>query len=199
MSRNTAPQAALSADPSGTCRFPVAGQYGPHDASAGDAGDNGLLSLPLSVVQIDLSPPSRPQTPMIPPHPSPTIECISAVTLVIRDMQRTVGFYRSLGFSIRYGGAEASFTSLVAGPAYLNLITQPAYQPRSQWGRIIFYVSDVDAMYDRVVELGLQPGAPPRDAEWGERYFHLADPDGHQLSFAMRLDANTTGPDPSGD
>ena len=136
---------------------------------------------------------------MIPPHPSPTIECISAVTLVIRDMQRAVGFYRSLGFAIRYGGAEASFTSLVAGPAYLNLITQPAYQPRSQWGRIIFYVSDVDAMYDRVVELGLQPGAPPRDAEWGERYFHLADPDGHQLSFAMRLDANTTGPDPSGD
>jgi hypothetical protein len=25
----------------------------------------------------------------------------------------------------------------------------------------------------------------PRDAEWGERYFHLHDPDGHELSFAQ--------------
>jgi uncharacterized glyoxalase superfamily protein PhnB len=24
----------------------------------------------------------------------------------------------------------------------------------------------------------------PRDAPWGERYFHMRDPDGHELSFA---------------
>jgi uncharacterized glyoxalase superfamily protein PhnB len=24
----------------------------------------------------------------------------------------------------------------------------------------------------------------PTDAPWGERYFHLRDPDGHELSFA---------------
>ncbi len=131
---------------------------------------------------------------MIPPPPNFTIESISAVTLATRDMRRAVAFYRSLGFSIRYGGAEASFTSLAAGPAYLNLMTQPAYQRWSPWGRIIFYVSDVDALYARVVELGLEPSTSPRDAEWGERYFHLADPDGHELSFAMLLDANTTGP-----
>jgi uncharacterized glyoxalase superfamily protein PhnB len=27
----------------------------------------------------------------------------------------------------------------------------------------------------------------PRDAEWGERFFHLSDPDGHELSFARPL------------
>ena len=27
----------------------------------------------------------------------------------------------------------------------------------------------------------------PRDAEWSERYFHLTDPDGHELSFARPL------------
>jgi uncharacterized glyoxalase superfamily protein PhnB len=27
----------------------------------------------------------------------------------------------------------------------------------------------------------------PRDAEWGERFFHLTDPDGHELSFAWPL------------
>ena len=27
----------------------------------------------------------------------------------------------------------------------------------------------------------------PRDASWGERYFHMADPDGHELSFARPI------------
>jgi hypothetical protein len=26
-----------------------------------------------------------------------------------------------------------------------------------------------------------------RDADWGERFFHFADPDGHELSFAQPL------------
>ncbi len=34
---------------------------------------------------------------------------------------------------------------------------------------------------------GFTPEAPPRDAAWGERYFHLTDPDGHALSFARPL------------
>jgi uncharacterized glyoxalase superfamily protein PhnB len=45
----------------------------------------------------------------------------------------------------------------------------------------------VDALYAHVLALGLEPQAPPRDAEWGERYFHLTDPDGHELSFARPL------------
>jgi hypothetical protein len=39
----------------------------------------------------------------------------------------------------------------------------------------------------RAVAAGLRPQAPPRDAEWGERFFHLTDPDGHELSFARPL------------
>jgi hypothetical protein len=27
----------------------------------------------------------------------------------------------------------------------------------------------------------------PHDAEWGERFFYLIDPDGHELSFARAL------------
>jgi hypothetical protein len=29
--------------------------------------------------------------------------------------------------------------------------------------------------------------ARPRDAAWGERYFHLHDPDGQELSFAQPI------------
>ena len=54
-------------------------------------------------------------------------------------------------------------------------------------GRVIFYVADVDALYDRALAAGCLPSTTPRDAEWGERYFHLTDPDGHELSFARPL------------
>src|SRR4051794_21900435 len=55
------------------------------------------------------------------------------------------------------------------------------------WGRVIFYVRDVDAAHERALAAGYRPTNPPRDAEWGECYFHLTDPDGHELSFARPL------------
>jgi catechol 2,3-dioxygenase-like lactoylglutathione lyase family enzyme len=115
------------------------------------------------------------------------IERISAVTLATHDMRRAVRFYRMLGFQLLYGGEDAAFSSCRAGANFLNLIAQPPERRWSWWGRLIFYVSDVDALYSRLVAAGFQPDTVPRDAEWGERFFHLTDPDGHELSFARPL------------
>ena len=115
------------------------------------------------------------------------IERISAVTLATHDMRRAVGFYRLLGFRLLYGGEEAAFTSFRAGEGYLNLIQMPAERQWRWWGRVIFYERDVDALHERLVAAGLRPDTAPRDAEWGERYFHITDPDGHELSFAWPL------------
>jgi catechol 2,3-dioxygenase-like lactoylglutathione lyase family enzyme len=115
------------------------------------------------------------------------IESISAVTLATHDMGRAVRFYRMLGFSTLYGDEDAAFTSFRAGAGFLNLILQPAEKHWSWWGRVIFYDSDIDGLYARVVAAGFSPDTPPRDAEWGERFFHLTDPDGHELSFAWPL------------
>lgn len=115
------------------------------------------------------------------------ISSISAVTLATHDMRRAVEFYRLAGFELLYGGEDASFTSFRAGQGYLNLIAAPAARQWRWWGRVIFYESDVDALYRRLVAAGCRPQAAPRDAEWGERFFHIADPDGHELSFAWPL------------
>ncbi len=116
-----------------------------------------------------------------------SIESISAVTLTTHDMARSVDFYTSLGFQLLYGGGDATFSSFTIGDGHLNLTTRPTEQQWSGWGRLILHVSDVDALYQKAVELGLSPEAPPRNAEWGERYFHLAVPNGHELSFARLL------------
>src|SRR5271157_5857777 len=72
------------------------------------------------------------------------IEAISAITLATHDMPRAVQFYASLGFEILHGGETSSFTSFRAGPGYLNLIAQGEEKRWSWWGRVIFYVQDVD-------------------------------------------------------
>lgn len=115
------------------------------------------------------------------------IQRIAAVTLATHEMARAVRFYSALGFALLYGGEDASFTSFRVGSGYLNLILQPSERQWSWWGRVIFYVSDVDALYALALRSGLHPEAPPRDAEWSERYFHLVDPDGHELSFAQPI------------
>ncbi len=116
-----------------------------------------------------------------------TIDSISAITLATHDMSRAVRFYRTLGFELIHGGEQASFTSFQVGKGYLNLIFQPASRRWSWWGRVIFYVSDVDALYHHAVARGIDPDTTPKDAGWGERYFHLTDPDGHEISFAKPL------------
>jgi catechol 2,3-dioxygenase-like lactoylglutathione lyase family enzyme len=116
------------------------------------------------------------------------IEGISAITLATHDMRRAVRFYRMLGFAMLYGGEEESFTSFKAGGNFVNLIAQPAGRQWSWWGRVIFYDPDVDGLYVRLVAAGYPVEAPPRDAEWGERFFHITDPDGHELSFAWPIE-----------
>lgn len=115
------------------------------------------------------------------------IECISAVTLGTHDMARAVAFYEALGFTRKYGGPAAGFTSFHAGSGFLNLTLVPPDHSWSSWGRAIFYVDDVDAQHARALAACLTPSFPPRDARWGERYFHIVDPDGHELSFARPI------------
>ncbi len=103
-------------------------------------------------------------------------------------MARAIAFYRALGFEMLYGGDDAELTSFAAGTSFLNVFAAPKNTPLAWWGRVIFHVDDVDAMHARVLAAGFTPEAEPRDAPWGERYFHLADPDGHELSFARRIE-----------
>ena len=116
------------------------------------------------------------------------LQSISAITLVTHDMANSTRFYESIGFTARKG-ANARFTSFHVGPTWLNLIAaeEEADGPMPLWGRVIIHVDDVDAMYDRIRAAGYEPEFAPSDAPWGERYFHVKDPDGHELSFAKPL------------
>lgn len=116
----------------------------------------------------------------------PRIEALSAITLATWDMARAVRFYQALDFPLKSGGPDEPFTSFAFGSSFLNLIAE-THGPINWWGRVIIYVSDVDAIYWKALAAGLTPSFAPSDAPWGERYFHITDPDGHEISFARPL------------
>jgi catechol 2,3-dioxygenase-like lactoylglutathione lyase family enzyme len=117
------------------------------------------------------------------------VESISAVTLVTVDMVAAVRFYRALGFHLLYGAEDGPFATFRAGTGFLNLQldTSGSFQG-GVWGRVVIYVDDVDAMYRRALAAGFTAETSPTDAPWGERYFHIHDPDAHELSFARLLE-----------
>ena len=121
---------------------------------------------------------------------------ISAITLRISDMKKSVDFYSKIpNFKIVYGGSDSQFTSFLiddASKSYLNLRINEVYAEVTHWSRIIFYVDDVDELFDYmendeiISSLG-KLESKPVDAVWGERFFHVLDPDGYKLSFATPI------------
>jgi catechol 2,3-dioxygenase-like lactoylglutathione lyase family enzyme len=130
---------------------------------------------------------------------------ISAVTLKVRDMGESCAFYAKLpGFTLVYGGSKERFTTFEVGKGtkmYLNLeledgmdqrISTGLDKPKKSCGRVIFHTDDVDGLYrfmknDSSISRSAIFENPPKDASWGERFFHVSEPNGYQLSFAQPI------------
>ena len=119
---------------------------------------------------------------------------ISAVTLPVSDMKKSVDFYSKIpNFKMVYGGTDSQFTSFLiedTAKSYLNLKLHRVHSAGS--GRIIFYVDNVDDLFtymqndETISRLG-KLESKPQDAVWGERFFHVLDPDRNKLSFATPI------------
>jgi len=132
---------------------------------------------------------------------------ISAITLRIKRMDRSCHFYSQIpGFRLVYGGSlNDTFSTYEIGESngskiYLNLELICPLNDRNiqdnhvtasgkHFGRIIFHTDDVDKLYDyfknnKSISTEVIFESAPTDAPWGERYFHIREPDGYQLSFA---------------
>ena len=117
---------------------------------------------------------------------------ISAVTLFVSDMKKSCEFYSKIpGFRLSCGGPSYEFTTFEIGDLkkmYLNLELKPKNENKD-FGRVIFYSDDVDELYnylksDHNFARTATFESKPTSADWGERFFHIRDPDNYQLSFA---------------
>jgi len=142
---------------------------------------------------------------------------ISAITLKVKDMEKSCTLYSKIpGFSLTYGGKPSDrFTTFEIGKGsktttYLNLelIEKEEEKDSSDFykksnlgrkmkgsedfGRIIFHSENVDKLYsylkqDEYISKSVVFESEPTNAPWGERFFHIREPNGYQLSFAQPL------------
>ena len=138
---------------------------------------------------------------------------ISAITLKVKDMEKSCQLYSKIpGFRLTYGGAPSdSFTTFEIGKGsktYLNLELMIEDRDSSydfykksnlgktkgseDFGRIIFHVEDVNRLYsymkhDGYISKSIVFENEPTNAPWGERFFHIRELNGYQLSFAQPL------------
>jgi catechol 2,3-dioxygenase-like lactoylglutathione lyase family enzyme len=142
---------------------------------------------------------------------------ISAITLKVKDMEKSCSLYSKIpGFRLTYGGEPSdSFTTFEIGQGsktttYLNLeriedddegsSDDYSYKKPNlgktrgseDFGRIIFHTENVDKLYsymkhDEYISKYIVFESEPNNAPWGERFFHIREPNGYQLSFAQPL------------
>jgi len=139
---------------------------------------------------------------------------ISAITLRVKDMEKSCTLYSKIpGFSLTYGGKPSDrFTTFEIGKGsnattYLNLelmevdegssdlYKKPNFEKTrdsEDFGRIIFHTKNVDTLYsymkqDEYISKSVMFENEPTNAPWGERFFHIRETNGYQLSFAQPL------------
>ena len=127
---------------------------------------------------------------------------LNAFSVVVADMPSSLAFYRAVGLDIPAsadgephvgvdlgGGIQVMFDTVeIVRSMY------PDWQPPRESHRMAMAFecdgpADVDATFQRLVELGHEGVKEPWDAFWGQRYAVVHDPDGNPVDLYAALPA----------
>jgi catechol 2,3-dioxygenase-like lactoylglutathione lyase family enzyme len=139
---------------------------------------------------------------------------LEQINIVVRDMPRSLAFYRLLGVLIGEVPVEWSEWA----PHHVNGVTSNGVRVEfdtvafaKQWNpgldeaRLgsavlpIFHVSardEVDRVHARVTAAGHRSHKAPEDAFWGARYAIVEDPDGNSVGIMSPVDDSMRRPPP---
>jgi catechol 2,3-dioxygenase-like lactoylglutathione lyase family enzyme len=121
---------------------------------------------------------------------------INGIGLAVADMATSLSFYRRLGLDIP-AGAENEPHAEVELPGGLRLMfdtetllasIDPRFQPgAAKTGPSLAFLcsapAEVDATHADLVGAGYDSYREPWDAEWGQRYAVIHDPDGYTVDL----------------
>ena len=108
-----------------------------------------------------------------------------------RHILRSTAFYRTLGFELIR--AEEHFVELSWDERLLFLDERPDYVPNLiPAGNLRIMVPDVDAVWERCVQLELPVHSAIENRYYGLRDFTILDPDGFGLRFATAIPTRQT-------
>jgi catechol 2,3-dioxygenase-like lactoylglutathione lyase family enzyme len=116
--------------------------------------------------------------------------------IVVRDMKRSVAFYRSLGFELLRDGGDFVELTWEDHRLYLAEISAFPEIQRAELARparfppanVRVMVPNVDDCWKVATDVGARVIIPIGDRYYGLRDFTIADPDGFGVRFASLLD-----------
>jgi catechol 2,3-dioxygenase-like lactoylglutathione lyase family enzyme len=137
---------------------------------------------------------------------------LGQINIVVRDMRRSLAFYRLVGLSIQEiplpewaphhasavasNGVRVELDSLAFArqwnpgldPARLGTAVLPFFRVAAR--------EDVDRVHARVTAAGHPSQKAPEDAFWGARYAIVEDPDGNSVGIMSPIDESRRRPPP---
>ena len=143
----------------------------------------------------------------------PTL-ALEQINIVVRDMERSVAFYRLLGVSIddpplewaEWARHHVNGTTSNGVRVELDSVAfAKQWNPGLDEARLgaavipIFHVSsreEVDRVHARVTAAGHRSHQAPEDAFWGARYAIVEDPDGTSVGIMSPIDDAMRRPPP---
>jgi catechol 2,3-dioxygenase-like lactoylglutathione lyase family enzyme len=137
----------------------------------------------------------------------------SQVNLVVKDMARTLAFYRRLGVEIPESGVwktpSGTHHVTIGGASEVDMEFDSQALARrynrgyeAERGRVLLGFSlpsreAVDDLFDELVTHEHQALQPPYDAFWGARYAIVEDPDGNPVGLMSPSDDAHRGEPPA--
>ncbi len=125
-----------------------------------------------------------------------TIQRIDNVGIAVTDLERSLTFYRRLGFEVEERWQTPPSASLAAGAARLWVFETAARETVERTPEMVgnppgldhlsLWVGDVDAAFDRL-RGKLHFETEPADQIWGARAASLLDPDGIRIFLLGEL------------
>jgi len=127
------------------------------------------------------------------------------VSLVVADVDASIGFYRTLGVAIPDDANwESHHVGIPIQGSALDLDSvalTKGYDDKWNGTGVILIIrvptrEGVDETYKRVVDAGHAAHLEPIDAFWGARYAVVRDPDGNHIGIMSPQDQSLGGPPP---
>ncbi len=124
---------------------------------------------------------------------------IDMIGLTVRDMASSLAFYGLLGLAIPEGVEGEDFVEVITPNGYriswnsLEMVKglDPDWvEPVGQRIGLAFKCdspSEVDKLYNRLIDEGHTGHKEPWDAFWGQRYAVVEDPDGNNVDLFATL------------
>lgn len=119
---------------------------------------------------------------------------IDAIGVVAKDLQKTLDFYKLLGFELKHIGTdgdhyeavqENGLRLMIDTEALLMSLGQPAATPASFATFAIKFDSpaELDTMANSLKDNGHEIVMGPQDMFWGQRYATIKDPNGNRIDL----------------